>query len=123
MSRSPAEAMQPNPANPAPPIAPVPLIGNDHGLPERTVREIRACLQSRFPQIHWLKLYRSRAMGRHRRGSDIDLAFSADEDCSAALLAALDDLPTPYLFDVTHWESTHHPGLRDHIERVGRVFP
>lgn len=39
------------------------------------------------------------------------------------LLAALDDLPTPYLFDVTHWESTHHPGLRDHIEHVGRVFP
>ena len=39
------------------------------------------------------------------------------------LLAALDDLPTPDLFDVTHWESTHHPGLRDPIKRVGRVFP
>ena len=60
----------------------------DHGIPERTVAEIRSCLK-RFPQIHWLKLYGSRAMGRHWRGSDIDLAYSSDEDCSAALREAL----------------------------------
>ena len=28
----------------------------NHGIPERTVAEIRSCLK-RFPQIHWLKLY------------------------------------------------------------------
>ena len=95
----------------------------DHGLPERTVTEISQCLQERFPQLHWLKLYGSRAMGRHWQGSDINLAFSADEDCSAALHEALDQLPTPYLFDVTHWESLRHQGLRDHIQRIGRLFP
>ena len=93
-----------------------------HGQSERTLNEIRHCL-SHFPQIHWVKLYGSRAMGRHWRGSDIDLAFSATEDCSAALHDARDQLPTPFLFDVTHWESLRHPGLRDHIERVGRLFP
>ena len=62
-------------------------------------------------------------MGRHRRGSDIDLAFSSPQDCSAALLAALDALPTPYRFDVTHWECLHHAPLRAHIERVGVPFP
>jgi uncharacterized protein len=92
------------------------------GLSEGTVAEIRACLQ-RFPQLGWVKLYGSRAMGRHRRGSDIDLAFSSPEDCSAALLAALNALPTPYQFDVTHWESLHHAPLRAHIERVGVPFP
>jgi len=61
-----------------------------HGLPERTVAEIHGCLLQQFPQLHWVKLYGSRAMGRHWRGSDIDLAYSADENCSAALLAALD---------------------------------
>ena len=96
---------------------------SNHGLPERTIADIRACLHEQFPQLHWVKLYGSRAMGRHWRGSDIDLAFSADEDCSAALHDALDQLPTPYLFDVTHQESLRHPGLRDHIERVGRLFP
>jgi hypothetical protein len=95
----------------------------DHGLPERTITEISQCLQERFPQLHWLKLYGSRAMGRHWQGSDIDLAFSADEDCSAALHEALDQLPTPYLFDVNHWESLRHQGLRDHIQRIGRLFP
>ena len=94
----------------------------DHGIPERTVAEIRSCLK-RFPQIHWLKLYGSRAMGRHWRGSDIDLAYSADEDCSAALREALDQLPTPYLFDVTHWESLRYAPLREHIERIGITFP
>jgi uncharacterized protein len=94
-----------------------------HGIPERTVTEIRSCLQERFPQIHWLKLYGSRAMGKHWAGSDIDLAYSADADCSAALREALDQLPTPYLFDVTHWESLRHAPLREHIERVGIPFP
>ncbi|MBM5795337.1 MAG: nucleotidyltransferase domain-containing protein [Cyanobacteria bacterium M_surface_7_m2_037] len=94
----------------------------NHGLPRRTVNAIRLCLQQ-FPQLHWVKLYGSRAMGCHWRGSDIDLAFSADENCSAALHEALDQLPTPYLFDVTHWESHRHSGLREHIERVGIPFP
>lgn len=94
-----------------------------HGLPDRTVNAIRQCLRQQFPQLHWVKLYGSRAMGRHWRGSDIDLAFSADKDCSAALHEALDELPTPYLFDVTHWESLHHSGLREHIQRVGIPFP
>ena len=94
-----------------------------HGLPDRTVNAIRQCLRQQFPQLHWVKLYGSRAMGRHWRGSDVDLAFSADEDCSAALHEALDELPTTYLFDVTHWESLRHSGLREHIERVGIPFP
>ena len=94
----------------------------NHGLPERTVNDIRSCL-GHFPQIRWVKLYGSRAMGRHWRGSDIDLAFSASDDCSGQLLEALDQLPTPYQFDVTHWESLRHKGLKDHIERVGSPFP
>ena len=88
------------------------------GLPLRTLAQIQEVWR-RFPQIRWLKLYGSRALGRQRPGSDIDLAFSSEEDCSAALAAAFEELPTPYLVDVTHWESLRHEGLRDHIARVG----
>ena len=42
-------------------------------------------------------------LGRQRPGSDIDLAFSSVEDCSAELAAAFEELPTPYRVDVTHW--------------------
>lgn len=88
------------------------------GLPERTLQEIASVLRQ-FPDIRWVKLYGSRAMGRQRPGSDIDLSFSAPIDHSAALAGALEELPTPYLFDVTHWESLRHEGLRRHIEEVG----
>jgi len=43
-------------------------------------------------------------------------------DYSAELHEALDDLSTPYLFDVTHYETLRHAGLKEHIERVGVVF-
>lgn len=88
------------------------------GLPERTLQEIASVVRQ-FPDIRWVKLYGSRALGRHRPGSDIDLAFSAPIDHSAALAGALEELPTPFLFDVTHWESLRHEGLRRHIEEVG----
>ena len=92
------------------------------GLPARTLEEITSALR-RFPDIRWVKLYGSRAMGRQRPGSDIDLAFSGPIDHSAALAGAFDELPTPYLFDVTHWESLRHEGLRQHIAEVGVMVP
>ena len=91
------------------------------GLEAKTLTAITACLRQ-FPQITWAKIYGSRAKGNYERGSDVDLAFSSAEDCSAALLEALDSLPTPYLFDVTHFESLGHEGLKAHIERVGVEF-
>jgi predicted nucleotidyltransferase len=88
------------------------------GLPPQTLAQIQAVLVS-FPQIRWLKLYGSRAMGNYRPGSDIDLAFSSPVDCTAQLAGAFEELPIPYLVDVTHWESLAHDGLRQHIEQVG----
>lgn len=88
------------------------------GLSEQALAAIKACLQQ-YPQIAWAKIYGSRAKGDHERGSDIDLAFSSPTDCSAKLLEALDNLPTPYQFDVTHYESIQREGLKAHIDRVG----
>ncbi len=91
------------------------------GLNAKTLTAIQDCLQQ-YPEIVWVKIYGSRAKGNYERGSDIDLAFSSPTDCSADLLEALDDLPTPYLFDVTHYESLKHEGLKTHIDRVGVVI-
>lgn len=95
-----------------------PVLG---GLPPQTLAQIRAVLVT-FPQICWLKLYGSRAMGNYRTGSDIDLAFSGPVDCTAQLAGAFEELPIPYLVDVTHWESLAHDGLRKHIEQVGLLL-
>jgi predicted nucleotidyltransferase len=88
------------------------------GLPPQTLAQIQAVLVS-FPQIHWLKLYGSRAMGNYRPGSDIDLAFSSPVDYTGQLAGAFEELPIPYQVDITHWESLAHDGLRQHIEQVG----
>ncbi len=91
------------------------------GLSADTLEKILGCL-AQYPEIHWVKIYGSRATGQFRRGSDIDLAFSAAKDCSASLAAALDALSTPYLFDVTYYEGLRHEGLKDHIDRVGKII-
>jgi len=91
------------------------------GLSEQTLSLITDCLRN-FPEINSVKIYGSRAKGGYRQGSDIDLAFSSQRDCSAELHEALDELPTPYLFDVTHYETLRHSGLKEHIERVGVEF-
>ena len=100
------------------PVAPPPEPQALGGLPAATLAQLLAVLR-RFPTIRWVKHYGSRAMGRQRPGSDIDLAFSCPDDCSAALAGAFDELPIPYTVDVTHWESLEHEGLRHHIESVG----
>ncbi len=91
------------------------------GLPSETLVQIIACLKS-YPEINWVKIYGSRAMGNYRKGSDIDLAFSSSVDISADLLEALDALPTPYLYDVTYYEGSKNKALKDHIDRVGVVI-
>jgi len=91
------------------------------GLSEQTLAVIRVCVQQ-YPEIAWVKMYGSRARGNYERGSDIDLAFSSPTNCSASLLESLDTLATPYLFDVTHYESLTHEGLKAHIEHVGVVL-
>lgn len=88
------------------------------GLSAETLAAINTCLQQ-HPEIVWVKIYGSRAKGNYERGSDIDLAFSSHVDCSADLREALDSLSTPYLFDVTHYDSLRHQGLKAHIDRVG----
>lgn len=78
------------------------------GLPARPLEQIGTVL-ARFPQIRWVRLYGSRALGRQRPGSDIDLAFSCPQDSSAALAAALEELPMPYTVDVIHREREPAP--------------
>ena len=59
----------------------------------------------REPGLRRVVPYGSRALGRHRSGSDVDLC--------------LDDLPLPWRFDLQLDHLITHAGLRDHIQRTG----
>ncbi len=93
------------------------------GLSEETIKLI-CNFFSRYPEIEKVEIYGSRAMGNHERGSDIDLAFYSknDKNLTGHLLTGLDELPTPYLFDVTDYYKISHLPLKEHIDRVGKLF-
>ncbi|MFC1585456.1 nucleotidyltransferase domain-containing protein [Fibrobacterota bacterium] len=93
------------------------------GLPEETARILRNYFAG-IPEIEMVKVYGSRAMQNYKKGSDIDFAVYShgNEDLIGKILTELDELPTPYLFDVTDYKRLKHRELKEHIDRVGVVF-
>jgi uncharacterized protein len=93
----------------------------NHGLSDATVKKIREVLAG-FPEVEKAVLYGSRAKGTFKPGSDIDLTLCGPA-LSLSLLGqidtALDDLLLPYEMDLSLMSSITHPGLLDHIRRVG----
>jgi len=80
----------------------------------------------RHPEVTAVKLFGSRAKGTAAPGSDIDLALWGDIDAlrAEAIAAELDELPTPYKFDVKPFHLIKLRPLCEHIERVGiTVYP
>lgn len=98
-------------------------VGADDGLSPAQRRAIAHVLAG-FPQVDSAVLYGSRAMGRQRPGSDVDLALMGEIDLFALneIGNALDDLLLPYAIDLSVWKDIENAELKDHIERVGKVL-
>jgi len=95
-----------------------------HGLSEQTIEKICGIFAS-HPAIDKAVLYGSRAKGNFRPGSDIDLSLFGQGLSTKELDEIdkeLDDLLLPYTIDLLIFDKLHHAGLREHIERVGKVF-
>ena len=94
------------------------------GLPTPAVEKICGVL-AQHPQVECAVLYGSRAKGNYKNGSDIDLTLQGDrlgfQDLQK-IMGELDDLLLPYTMDLSLFASLTHPGLLDHIRRVGVVF-
>lgn len=93
------------------------------GLPLPVLTLIQNYFTS-HPQIIKVYIYGSRAMGRESPGSDIDLAIitTSESDISGKVQTDLEELPTPYLFDVIDYQRITHLPLREHIDRVGKLL-
>jgi len=93
------------------------------GLSENIVNILKNFFSS-FPEIQEVKIYGSRAKGNFRKGSDIDFALYGDIDFEtlARIKTEIDELPTPYKFDITDYKTLAHKGLKEHIDRVGEIF-
>ncbi|MBD2187944.1 nucleotidyltransferase domain-containing protein [Pseudanabaena mucicola] len=93
------------------------------GLKESTIDKIIAVF-AKYPQIHKVILYGSRAKGNYRKGSDIDLTVIGEITYTdlAKIEDEIDDLFLPYTFDISIFSDIDNQDLIDHINRVGIVF-
>ena len=94
------------------------------GLAEPVIAKIQA-LFARFPEVQRAILYGSRAKGNFKPGSDIDLTLHGESLSQRVLnqiAADLDDLLLPYTFDLSIFAHIENANLREHIERVGKLF-
>jgi|MucameStandDraft_1065616.scaffolds.fasta_scaffold07216_4 predicted nucleotidyltransferase len=96
---------------------------NKFGLPERTIKELLEYFKSK-PEVKKVMIYGSRAKGNFKNGSDIDFAVWTDGKSAYELRieAELDDLETPYMFDVTDYKNLTHEGMKNSIDRDGVLF-
>lgn len=97
---------------------------HEFGLPQRTIDIIRRIL-AEVPEVEKAVIFGSRAKGTYRPGSDIDLALFGpwlDLDTLGRIAGQLDESPIPYQVGLCLFDAIDHPGLREHIERVGKVF-
>lgn len=94
------------------------------GLKQSTIDLINSVFK-KYPAVEKVIIYGSRAMGNYKNGSDIDLTFIAntitDRDWRD-ISFDLDDLLTPYSFDLSILSKIDNPDLVDHIKRRGQVF-
>lgn len=94
------------------------------GLSNNDMQMIKSVFE-KFPQVHEVIIYGSRAKGNYKPYSDIDLSLIG-ESLSQKLLfeieLCLDDLMLPYVFDLNIKNKISNPELLDHISRVGKMF-
>lgn len=81
-------------------------------------------LLTQQPDVEAVWLFGSRAMGRERPGSDIDLCVDAahlSHRDRLRLMAAIDDLLLPWSVDLALRHELP-PDLLSHVQRVGRCL-
>ncbi len=94
------------------------------GLNDTTIDKIQKVF-SKYPEIEQVIIYGSRANGLYRNGSDIDITLlgnNISDEIMSKIFWEIDELNTPYLFDISIFTSLKLPSLIHHIEKVGQVF-
>jgi predicted nucleotidyltransferase len=96
-----------------------------YGLSDRTLNTLNSIFR-KYPGIRQVILYGSRAKGKYRNGSDIDLTLKTDDTFTRTSLLRLagdfDDSDMPYYVDVSIYDKLSNPDLKAHIDRVGKVL-
>lgn len=99
-------------------------MNTEFGLNQKTIEKLRNTF-AQFPAVDRVLIYGSRAKGNFKPGSDIDLTLVGQQLKLETLLKIendLDDLLLPYKIDLSIYDNIEETSVREHIERVGKVF-
>ena len=94
------------------------------GIPQADSQRLLELIRS-HPHVQKNVLYGSRALGRQRAGSDIDICLVAPSMALGELLelgAALDDLLLPWNVDLQLRHLIAHEDLLSHLDRAGHLL-
>ena len=95
-------------------------------LRDKDLATLRGALR-RFPSVREVRVFGSRATGRSRRASDLDLAIFAPEASPsewAEVCDALQNAPLIYELDIVRADRTDSHRMQDRILREGvAVYP
>ena len=97
---------------------------NNFGLPEKTFLLIKNYL-SQIKEIETIKIFGSRAKGTFKNGSDIDIALFGEQITDKLIRHIsfeLEELPTPYKFDVIDYKTIDNENLKSEIDEFGIIL-
>lgn len=94
------------------------------GLSENIFTQI-CNIFKRYPSVHKVLIFGSRATNRYRANSDIDLVFFGDDNLAIDLKKIsvdLDDTTIPYLFDLVDYTQIKDQVFKSSVDKEGKAF-
>ena len=94
--------------------------GDGHGLSVKQLAQVRAILATFADRITRVDLFGSRATGRWRPNSDLDLILHGNlsERDVDRLWTIFQESSLPFSVDVTSYDLVTYPPLKEHMDRV-----
>ena len=100
-------------------------MNNSFGISDKSYLYLQQAF-AKYSEIDKVTLFGSRAKGNYKNGSDIDLAVSGKKLTAKLILDIKgyinEELPIPYHVDIVDYNTLNHVELKEHINRVGKVF-
>jgi predicted nucleotidyltransferase len=96
----------------------------DFGLTDKDKKEISKII-SQFSQVEKAVVFGSRAMGNHKKGSDIDLAIFGnlkDNQLNKISYLLNEETFLPYKFDLVDYSQISNLNLKKHINKYGLLL-
>ena len=94
------------------------------GLSQKELEILKEVFK-KFDNINEVILFGSRALGKHRPSSDIDLAIKGNVDINtlSKLKYILEEETTlPYFFDIVIYDNLENQELKKHIDEFGKII-